>query len=504
MPTEPVQVTPGYRVIDRRGKMPWAGHSAPNRMIEGATPTTQRARIPQLDQDMHRNVSAMGRKQLLTLGRWLFWNFPAVSGAILEQAMLATENFKPQYYGESKRWGDKAEEYLLNWEKTADIAGWPYDMDYYRNNLVIHELRDGDVGTIMTRGEGGVPRIQVIAGHRIYNPTGEPFVRGGPFDGSRICDGVIIDDYRAPIAYRVVDEDGESFTDIPASNMFLSFTPKACDQVRGISALATAVFDWQDIKESRHYELIAQKAASAVALIEENEAGEADPADGIIKTAATFDSSGNKTALDTQEVAGGLYRYFKAGTNAKLQAFSYDRPGTSVQQYQETIIRDAFQGMEWSYFFSHDPSKIGGASMRVVVEKINRVIRKRQKMVSQAMARLHGWVISVAVLRGELPFNKDWWKWEYQLPPEITADKKYDSDVDLQEYEAKFTTLRDICARRGKYWEEVQDQYLLEQKRLQEKAEEMGVAVPGVAMPEDPESEDPEAETEDENEASKD
>jgi capsid protein len=432
--------------------------------------------VPLLDQDTHRNVSNLGRRTLMSLGRWLFWNFPSISGAILEQAMFAAENFQPQFWGEDREWGDQAEAWLLEWEKSADVAGWPYDLDTYRNLLVVSDLREGDIGTLLTETLDGYPQIQVWPAHRIGSIASDVIIAGGPFDGARHCDGVILNDYRRAIGYRLLDENGADLADVPASNFFLSFIPKAADQVRGFSGLASAVFDWQDIKESRFYELIAQKAASAIGLLEHNETGDLDASRGIIKTAATHNATtGNKETLDTQEINGGTYRYFKAGSGADLKAFTYDRPGANVMNYQDTIIRDAFQGMEWSWFFSSDPSKIGGASMRVVVEKINRVARKRQRMIVQAMRRIHGYAIAKAIKLGLLPMSDEWWKWEYQLPPEITADKKYDSDVDVQEYNARFTTLKRACGKRGAYWEDIQDQWLIEQKRLQTRAVELGV-----------------------------
>jgi hypothetical protein len=74
------------------------------------------------------------------------------------------------------------------------------------------------------------------------------------------------------------------------------------------------------------------------------------------------------------------------------------------------------------------------------------------------------------------------------LPAQITADKKYDSAVDIDEYDHRFTTLKDVCGRRGTYWEDTQDQWLLEQKRLQDKAAEMGVILtaPQAARPSGP------------------
>jgi len=391
-----VPATPGYRVIDRRGTSN-GYYSGANTLIHGATQNAQRTVIPFLDKDTHRTVSNLGRRTLMSIGRWLFWNFPAISGAILEQAMFASENFQPQFWGEDKDWGDEAEAWLLEWEKVCDTQGWPYDMNSYREILVASDLREGDIATLLTETEDHYPQIQVWPAHRIASDSASGKVETpGLFNGARLCDGVILNDYRRAIGYRLVDEGGNYLQDVPAQNMFLSFIPKMPDQVRGFSGLASAVFDCQDLKESKYWELIAQKAAAAIALLETNPTGDVDESRAVIKTRATHTAAtGAKETLDTQELSGGLFRYFKSGTGSDLKAFSYDRPGQNVLTYQDQILRDAFQGLEWSMFFSTDPTKVGGASMRVVVEKINRVVRKRQRMIAQALKRVHGYAIAI-------------------------------------------------------------------------------------------------------------
>ena len=83
---------------------------------------------------------------------------------------------------------------------------------------------------------------------------------------------------------------------------------------------------------------------------------------------------------------------------------------------------------------------------------------------------MDGWRISKAVNAGFLQFNSDWWKWEYQFAQRKTADKKYDSDVDVNEFRAGFSTLRDVCARRGEWYQDVIAQKSQELDMLMEQA----------------------------------
>jgi hypothetical protein len=248
--------------------------------------------------------------------------------------------------------------------------------------------------------------------------------------------------------------------------------------------LASAIFDWQDLRESRQAELVAQKAAAKIALMEQNETGMRDPMNSIVKTARTSNSDGTPSNLTQEKTMDGTYRYFRAGSNSKIEAFAYNRPGAQVMQYQGDVLRDNAFGLMWSHFISIAPQAVGGASMRIVVEKINRTVRKRQSMIVKALRRVHGYAISKAIKIGLLPPSDEWWKWEYQLPAEITADRKYDSDIAVQELNARMTTWKREAARRGDYWEDVQDQWIVEQKRFQDKAKEAGLDVAHLAVPE--------------------
>lgn len=478
-----------YRITDRRSSTGYV-----NTLYEAANTNLQRKTPSDLSRDSWRTVTPTGRRQLISFSRWLYSNFPSVHGMLLEQANLAVSSWVPQFWGEDVEWGNKAEEWLINWHNICDYRGWPYDFDTYVRMLVLSPLRCGDIATLLTEGAGGYPFIQVIPGHRIGSDTNSDKVSGGPYDGLRIIDGVIFDDFGRVVAYRVWQDypyqamaygrPGSQFEDISADSLFLTFDPEWPDQVRGMPALASAANTLQDMAETHNNERIALKAASAIALLETNPEGEADSAKAVIKTAATFDSSNNKTANAYEEIAGGAIRYFRAGTGSKLEAFSHNRPGQAAQAFLDSCARDAFRGAEWDAFFSLDPKNAGGAPMRLIVEKLNNVIKRRQAVVAKTCRRVDSWAVAKAIKIGQLPASAEWWKWEYQGPREVTADRKYDSDVDLQEYNARFVTLKQITGRRGQYWEDVQDQWLVEQKRLQDRAKEMGVDLNNIAVQE--------------------
>lgn len=447
-----------------------------NKLIRAATQSTDRKQLPMLDADTHRNLSAHGRRVLLTIGRYLYQNFPAVKGAIDEQADLAVSTFLPQFYGADKAWGAQAEAWLYEWAKVCNVAGWPYDQGDLMRHLIIGALVDGDIGIVLTEGESKFPQVQVIRAHRI----GGASLEADLFQGGSLIDGAYVDPIGRATGYAIVE--GGNYANkivhrISSRDMLLTFMPDNPDQVRGFSALASAAFDWQDVYERRQFELIAQKVGASIALIEKNEEGTTDSTRTLFQNATedNHDDDDNVDNLHRQEFDGGLIRYFRSGSGAGLEAFRNDRPSSDAMAHEMEIVRSAMAGMNWSIDFSLDPTKAGGASMRIVVDKVNRRLDKLRAVVAKTMRRVHGWALSKAIVNGDLPENPDWWKWVYQGPAALTSDKKYDSAVSLSEIKMGLGTWQDECAKRGLFWEEVQDANIEYLKRLKEKCDAAGV-----------------------------
>jgi hypothetical protein len=450
-----------------------------NTLIQAAVQTTDRQTVTLVDYDIHRTVSVIGRRTLLSLARTMFWRIPALQAAILEQANLAANPFTPRYAGKNKAWGETAALWLNDWHKVFDLAGWPYDYESYVELLIVTSIVDGEIFTLLTEDASGNPRIQIIPSHRVgsrYQTGGSakvsytgnqlwindilvdgnlPWTYSTPLQWEApIIDGVIVDGQTRPIAYRVFDDPvvSSKYTDIGARSIFPTFIPMFPGQLRGISLLASSVFDWQDVKEFRDFEKLAQKTFSSRTIMESNEEGEIDPAKRLV-TSATRNPDNSLLTPASMQVNGGQYTVFKANSGSKLEAFDWNRPAQNAQGFMDTIVRDAFRGTEWDTFFSLDPKHVGGAPMRVVVDKICRVLKKRRRMLAKTTLRVDTYGLAKGALRdGSLPMDNDWYRWTYQGPPDPTADRRYDAQTDQMEYELGWSTLADIEARRNGDW----------------------------------------------------
>lgn len=453
-----------------------AGYSANNSLVRSATQTTDRQQISGLDYDTHRTISPLGHSVLRMIGRHLYWNCDPIRAAVDEMARLATSTFFPQFYGTEKEWGREAESYLRESDNFIDVRGWPFTWSTYLQNLVREVLVDGDQGTLLAELNDSA-RVQVWKSHRIGSRAQSNIVSGGPYDGATIINGCILNDYGGSYAYAIQPDANyaaQPMAYVSANNFLLNFLPSTSDALRGYSALATAAFPMSDREESKAYLLLAQKIAATMAVEIQNQAGQPDRAKALVSAPATAAEAGVAQELPKELMKPGRIMYFAGGKGQGIKVVEQDQPGDNVVNYQNEIIREGLQSLGWSYDFSHNPSKVGGAQMRVVIEKIEaRLHEIRAMLVGPVARRITGYRIAKAIKAGFLRENSEWFMWRFQWPAKLTADRKYDSEIDLEESLRGLMTDQKFCGRRGDDRDEVYEEVFTEGDRKLEMAKKL-------------------------------
>lgn len=450
------------------------GRLMPTRISQAAIGSQQRRARTGFDRDSANLYSGTDRLLLMSMGRWLYANNSLVAGSVDDQAAIISGELTPQFAGEDSSWGTLAEQWLEDHDRLCDVRGDLYPMQTLQRLWMLHIIRDGDVGVIFTEGAGGYPLLQTIPSHRIKGDG-----KAGPdspWEGRRLVDGVVVNDVGRPLAYRVYEDGLAKYQDISAVDMKVRFLPRYADQVRGFSALGCAMVDFQDVDEVRRFELIAQKLAASIVLAETNETGLApDTAENLLGEDSTETNADANIAMHTMQ--GGEIRYFRSGTGGKLDALKADRPTPAQQQFADSIIRQAMAGMGWSTDYFLDPSKVGGASMRVVVERINRHVGMMRSQCLFPLARsVDAWRLAKAMKEEMLPWSDDWFRWRYQGAANITADAKYSADVSQMRVELGLSSPQDESASIGKDWEQVQDQQIAYAIRFRERCAAAGIS----------------------------
>jgi hypothetical protein len=450
-----------FKVTDRRGVQSsyWdASFSEPvARRFDG-----QRRQIDNFNKDASSLTGPYSRSVLMSMGRYLFQNVTPLRNALSEMGLFASSGIQIQFDGEDAEWGRTAEAWLYSHDWICDVRGTPYSMQSLRELLVLSYLRDGDSFVLLTESESGFPMFQHIPGHRVGSRGLSIVPAGSQYAGMMFRDGAIINEQGRPIAYRLLADDPKGDRDVDVRSLVPCFIPEYADQYRGTSPLAASILDFMDVSEARRLEMVSQKVFSGLSLLVHNETG--GPAEtanlvsrygsgGLTSTGAT---NTDAVKLSSDEIVPGEIRYVRAGSQSKVEAITGDRPSMNQRAFTEEVLRQAISGFGWSYDFSQNPTKAGGAQMRVVVEKINkRLAYLRDRLLYPTLRRLDGYRVAKAQKLGLLPSSDEWMRWEYISPAQVTADRKYDSDVAIAEFRAGFRTMADVCARNGEWAEDV-------------------------------------------------
>lgn len=456
--------------------------------VDAARESIKRERFLDANKDTSALLNPTDRKRMLTVGRTLYARDPVVQGCLNQMAELVTALIQPQSGAEDEKWANEAEDWLYENDRWISIEGASQPMAAIDRLIVLSVIRDGDIGVMLTENAAGDSRIQLIPAHRIGSRENwggsQQKVKGGQFDGATIIDGVILGPANEALGYRVLGNTEAEDRDYGIKDFRLIFRPFYVGQHRGFSWLGAAALGIQDVHESRRLQLIKQKKVAGKTILEHNETGGPPPGTATIVTEGTEASSSvNATApIFGEEINAGETTYARAGAGAKWEIAESNTPTTNEQEFSADIIRQAVHAIGWSVDYWLNPTKAGGAQMRVVVDGINQTIDTlRRDIVCTVRKWVDPWRIARAINAGFLPKNNDWLLWEYQFAARRTADRRYDSQVSLDEMRSGILTQSSVCARNGDYWQDVNKQKQREARdrltRAKELADEFGIPI---------------------------
>ncbi|MGC9452655.1 MAG: hypothetical protein ACP5I4_14550 [Oceanipulchritudo sp.] len=139
--------------------------------------------------------------------------------------------------------------------------------------------------------------------------------------------------------------------------------------------------------------------------------------------------------------------------------------------------RDSSAGV-LPYEFVLDPTKVGGASVRLIVAKADRRFSYRQLILIQRFLRpTWGWVIGDAIDRGELEPMKSWNKVAWVTPRRITVDAGREAQQNRADVETGLKTLDDHFAELGMDFREELEKRAQNARAILDAAQKHGVPV---------------------------
>mgnify|MGYP003651008514 CR=1 FL=1 len=302
-----------------------------------------------------------------------------VGSGITPQPATPDESFNEQVLDLWNEWAEQPE--VTHMMSMKDV----------QQEIVDAPLFFGDIGILY--GSNGL--LQIFEGSRIGAPGGV----SGFSENDPDKNGVIVNEFGAPLAYQVGRRVNGSLTDVhevPSRNFTLYMKRQRPSQWRGVPTLAPCVNTLMDVSEYEEIEMIAAKVSASLSAVIKRE------------NAVSFEL-GNRAPDNEQDTVGRLQN-FEPGT------FHYLEPGEDVSTISSNG-RPNVDGIEWLAFelrkvgaaigipYEFLLGDIGGSSFSAsqgVVMQYQAQVEEEQHCLIALMKKIYRWRVGKWVADGEL------------------------------------------------------------------------------------------------------
>lgn len=387
--------------------------------FESTRYSVHRTRIdaPQPD-DFRREMQDSTRREMVRLSRWLEKNNGLYKQMFKDTAIYTVgDGITLQCLGGDYDWQSLVE---AEWEQECEAPEVSGRFSMLECQYMISEAldRDGEVFAIKTK-RGGQPKFQLVETHRVETPP-------DLFGNTDIADGIRYNKLGQPQGY-YVKQAGGSYSLIPASSMMHIYEAEYISQSRAYPPHQHAINNLRDEMDLLAMEKVAAKDNARTSRVLKVEDTKMDTGDlGIGQPLGAGNATTNPTDPDTlNRVLGGVTAVLQ--NNESLVSYVSARPSSAFTGFIDHLRRDSVMG-GLPYEFVADPTRAGGASVRLVVAKAGRYFAHRQNIIiHRFLNEYFKYWMGVKIKQGEIKNAKNWWKCEWVTPKSVTVDAGRDA-----------------------------------------------------------------------------
>jgi len=388
--------------------------------------------------DLRRDLSPFDRLSMVRKCRWAERN-SGLFNQILNDLTLYTvgDGIKHQSHASTPEAREAYNDYFSEWAKKCDITN-RFSFNQVQNILLRGMLRDGDSFAVKTRNGFDVPKLQIMESHRVGDPLSPDVCPPG------MHDGVQFGPYGELAGFSIYRSDGSARYVISNAVMHV-VDQEWASGARGVGILQSAVDLVQDSMDVRTLEVLAHKDHGDVTRVLKKTGGFMPTDMGAELGQSTPLSQGQQYSS-----MGGKILALEPGEDLQLLA---SNRGSQAIGFLAALERDIVRVLP--YEFVSDPSKIGGASVRLVTAKAGRVFGKYQNVIITTLCHPSwGYVIGQAIANGELPDDPSWTEVSWTTPKSVTVDGGRDSANDREDLRIGLLSFSEVYNQRGMNFEE--------------------------------------------------
>jgi len=386
--------------------------------------------------DARHELPSYTRTELVRKARYLEKNSGHIRGILRDLKVYGIgRGIYPNAKSDSQDWNKLAEDWFFRWSRHCEISNrfsWKECQAMILRALVV----DGEIFVIKTFDAFGIPKIQLIESHRLISPSSET--------SERVIDGMEFDKHGRVKNYHFFFGNEGNTTKVPASAVLHIFDPERISQARAYPHIQHSINDVIDRKEILALEKKKVKSISDIVHILKG--GNNLSLDGDYKV-----DVGNKpdgTSPDTlNRILGG--KNIRIDPDESIDVHESNIPSPTFSGFLTELDRSGTLGV-LPYEFVVDPSKIGGASVRLIASKTQRYIDDITQIIDERFNdAVWFFAIGWAVSQNILPTQNWWWYCTWTHPRKLTVDAGREEQQNRANVEMGLKTLEESFSECG-------------------------------------------------------
>jgi capsid protein len=405
--------------------------------------------------DQRKEVTSGTRLTMVGTSRWAVRNSPIYKQCVDEAVLVSVgDGLVVQSNARDPKVAVEHQNYFRDWAVRCDLTN-RYNLGQIQAMWMSGALIDGDSFGILTNDpKTGVPKLQILESHRIGSPAAK-------FDPNNV-DGAYLGTYGEILGWNVYTDGETRDRYVPSQSMLQVMEFERPSAVRGYPVLQSSLLSVQDQLEIYELEKAACRAASDHVMLLKKQGGvlQDDPA-------SKFSGDFNSCEKMASQMGG---KVLVVDSNEDFSQVQNNRPSPAWIGMMTAIERDIVRLLPYEY--QVDPSKIGGASVRLVASKVSRWAAKWQSILIDNLDRVYDYVIADAIAKGKLPDDPDFNRKSWITPRDITVDAGREASQDRADLQMGLTTAQAILGKKGMTYDEVLEQRAVEMEKLVQKSKE--------------------------------
>jgi len=419
---------------------------APVNKYEGAGQSLRRSYLDTSYTSARFDVTSSTRQAIVRKSRFFEQNNAIMNrlGDLFESYTVGS-NFSVQPASSDPDWNLKAKKYWDIWSRYPDISS-RQSFGTLMSQAARGWFFDGESFILLTKGDSGRPRLQLLEAQSIATPTGMQ-------SDETVFDGIRFDPRTGrAIAYFIGNEKTQgNLTDvrsIGSDSVVHIYEPNRAGQLRGLPFVSCVINDLHDLDDLQKLEMEACKLGASVAQIVKTVSGEVQASNLRAGTAATTQNTAENYY---EQVFGSAVKVLKNGDS--FEQFATERPGVNMREYWRQLTEKVCAGVGIPYVLVY-PESMQGTVYRGALDMSAVWFKSRHQVMSSAARRIYEYVMEYAI-KSDPTLNDapaDWYEVAITAPRSPNVDVGRNSAAQLAELEAGIVTYDEVYGARGLDW----------------------------------------------------